>query len=127
MKATRSYRALPNSRLLSHRLVFFRKHGYYPPVVMHQCDNTRCINEDHLTAGTWASNNQDRAAKGRSAKRKDSTRKVSDEQAAEIRRRYSPGVGCKPNPNGPRALAREFGVDTTVIYNIVKQRTHFAN
>lgn len=49
-----------------HRLKFFEVHGYWPEVVMHTCDNSRCINPEHLVAGTFALNNKDRANKGRS-------------------------------------------------------------
>ena len=110
-----------------HRVVFYRKAGYLPTVVMHTCDNPRCINPEHLVAGDWDSNNKDRASKGRSAKRNDAKRKITDEQAAAIRLRYNPVRSCKPNPNGPAALAREFGVDIGVIYNIIKGRSHFAS
>lgn len=108
-----------------HRKAFFDKHGNYPPVVMHICDNPRCINPDHLKAGDWDSNNKDRASKGRSAKRNDANRKVTDEQAAMVRARYTPGRGPVANPNGAVALAKELGVDTVVIYNIIKRKTHF--
>lgn len=110
-----------------HRVVFHRAQGYLPPVVMHTCDNPRCINPDHLVAGDWGSNNKDRAVKGRSAQRVDSKRKVTDEQAALVRSRYTPGRTAGPNPNGAVALAKELGVDSTVIYNIIKRKTHFAS
>ena len=34
-------------------------------VIMHHCDNTRCINIDHLQAGTQRENLRDMIAKGR--------------------------------------------------------------
>lgn len=37
-------------------------------VVMHLCDNPRCVNPNHLALGTVAANNFDRNRKGRSAK-----------------------------------------------------------
>jgi hypothetical protein len=36
--------------------------------IMHRCDNPSCVNPAHLVQGTWAENNKDRAAKGRSGK-----------------------------------------------------------
>ena len=37
----------------------------YDSVVMHLCDNTRCVNPDHLALGTQQQNMADSAAKGR--------------------------------------------------------------
>ena len=48
-----------------HRYSFFLHHGFYPPVVMHTCDNPPCINPFHLLAGTTALNIADCVAKGR--------------------------------------------------------------
>lgn len=113
---------------LAHRKVFLEVYGYLPPVVMHSCDNPRCVNPEHLVAGDWGLNNRDRAAKGRSAKVVLTRRKVTDAQADAIRARWE--LRCrigkhKKDPiNGVCALAREFSVDTNVIYNIVKGKTH---
>ena len=43
-----------------HRKVFWFVNGYYPDVVRHTCDNRKCINPDHLIAGTTLDNVQDR-------------------------------------------------------------------
>lgn len=53
---------------LVHRLAWMLRHGPISDglVVMHSCDNRRCIREDHLSLGTRADNNADRDAKGRS-------------------------------------------------------------
>lgn len=106
---------------LAHRVAFFKASGFWPPVVMHTCDNPRCVEPEHLVAGTWALNNADRAAKGRSTKRLVAKRKLTSEQAEIIRSRYSP-VRCRIN--GVSALAREFNVDCNVIYQIVQGRTY---
>lgn len=106
-----------------HRLVFFKQHGHYPPVVMHRCDNPRCIEVTHLEAGDWDRNNKDRAAKGRSAKRLVAKRRLTGEQAEEIRSRFAMR-GRKDPVNGPVALGREFGVDPNVIYQIASGRTY---
>lgn len=50
---------------LVHRRVFELVHGFLPPVVMHTCDNPRCINPAHLLAGTKKLNSQDAVTKGR--------------------------------------------------------------
>ena len=50
---------------LAHRYSFFLANGFYPPVVMHSCDTPRCVNPQHLKAGTQALNVADCVAKGR--------------------------------------------------------------
>lgn len=119
---TRARKGLP---ALLHRFVFLQKNGYLPPVVMHSCDNPRCINPDHLIAGDWSTNNKDRAAKGRSAKRRPEQRKLSFEQANEIRIRFAKRTLPMDRCNGVMAIARDYGVDPNTIYNIVEGRTHF--
>lgn len=111
---------------LLHRRVFQKLHGYLPEVVMHSCDNPRCVNPKHLLPGTRGLNNKDRAAKGRSAKVRLDLKKLDLRQAEKIRKRYTPrhGTGPYDKVNGISALAREYKVDTNVIYNIVKRRTH---
>lgn len=52
---------------LLHREVFRMVHGYTPKVVMHTCDNPKCINPKHLAGGTQKDNIQDMHRKGRSA------------------------------------------------------------
>lgn len=104
-----------------HRLVFKVYNGYLPEVVMHSCDNPRCINPKHLKAGSWDLNNKDRATKGRSAKVRFDLRKISFEQAEIIRKRYNP----KRDPiNGVSAIARDYAVDRNTIYQIVRMETH---
>lgn len=69
-----------------HRVVFFKEHGYWPEVVMHTCDNPRCINPEHLVAGTFATNAHDRDSKGRANHyTADKKRKLTDEQADVVR------------------------------------------
>ena len=48
-----------------HRAVFFKLSGYLPEGVMHTCDNPRCINPEHLVAGTHKLNAKDKLDKGR--------------------------------------------------------------
>lgn len=105
---------------LHHRYVFYQHHGTLPEAVMHKCDNPRCINIDHLEAGTRAENNADRASKGRSAKTVPTRQKLRPEDVLAIRARYVKGKSGVPNPNGVSALAREYSVDTNVIYKVVK-------
>ena len=52
----------------AHRYSFFLANGFYPPIVMHGCDNPPCVNPAHLTGGTQALNMADCVAKGRFVK-----------------------------------------------------------
>lgn len=87
-------------------------------VVRHTCDNPRCINPEHLLGGTQADNIRDKVERGRcrtlSGEESPSSR-LTWAQVQLIRTRYVPR--CKVH--GTRALAREFGVDHSVISQIV--------
>jgi DNA-binding XRE family transcriptional regulator len=50
-----------------HRWLWTEKHGDIPEgmVLLHSCDNPRCINLEHLSLGTQADNIADMIAKGR--------------------------------------------------------------
>ena len=86
--------------------------------VMHSCDNPLCVNPNHLSKGTWADNNKDRANKGRTVV-SSSRRKLSSVDVMVIKNRYDP-TKKRDKVNGISALARDFGVDTNVIYKALE-------
>src|ERR1700722_6118738 len=50
----------------AHCVAFFLKHGVWPePHGLHSCDNTACVNADHVFAGTQKDNMTDCSKKGR--------------------------------------------------------------
>lgn len=110
-------------KVLNHRIVFEMFYGYRPEVVMHLCDNPRCINIQHLEAGTYALNNKDRARKGRSAKTRPDRRTLTDDQVREIRAMYIPG-SRRGSPHGVMAVVRRFGIDSNTVYQIHSRRTY---
>jgi hypothetical protein len=85
--------------------------------VLHRCDNTLCVNPDHLWVGTHTDNMQDMFAKGRRKNAKgeqNGLAKLKANDVKEIRQRYSAGgISLK-------ALALEFGVDTALVHRIVR-------
>ncbi len=54
-------------RIRAHRLIYMSKHGFLDEgiMVLHDCDNRRCILDDHLFAGTALDNTVDMINKGR--------------------------------------------------------------
>jgi hypothetical protein len=96
---------------LAHRVAFERVNGPIPDgmMVLHSCDNRRCINPAHLRLGTHDDNMRDRLDRGRTAKGERHGRaKLTDEQAEYIRRA----------PLSARALAEDFGVTKATIFAI---------
>lgn len=110
---------------LTHRIAWELANGDIPDgmKVLHKCDNPPCCNPKHLFIGTQLDNIKDRDEKGRQVAPKGEENgncKLSDDQVAEIRRRYQYGSRI----NGTVALAKEFGASQPQISNIVlnKQR-----
>lgn len=108
-----------------HRLTYCREHGLQleaitGQVVRHACDNPRCVNPAHLLLGSRADNNRDRAERGRSAKVVPSRQRLTQEQCRAIRSRYDPARSGTKAPNGVVALARDYSVDTNVIYKVLR-------
>ena len=60
----------PRKSGLVHRRVYELLNGELPEVVMHICDNRKCINPDHLRGGTQSENIQDAHDKKRMVQQK---------------------------------------------------------
>lgn len=109
--------------LYCHRLSYQIHKGEIPDgmVVMHTCDRPRCVNPDHLVAGTQAENVADMHAKGRAVPTIGTIngKAVLTEDAVQaIRRRYK--RYCRIN--GAGAIAKEYGVTTQAIYSALSGR-----
>lgn len=88
-------------------------------VVMHTCDNPRCVNPAHLRIGTHADNVADRVAKGRSVRAsgaRNSSARLTETQVIEIRRRYEAGTS-------QRDIASQFAIGQMTVSDIVRRKT----
>ena len=86
------------------RLSYIIHKGEIPDgfVVRHACDNSACVNPDHLLIGTQADNIRDAVARGRQGH---PPKKLSDDDVKMVRN----------GQKGVRKLARELGVSSTLI------------
>ncbi len=98
------------------RAVFFKFHGYLPEVVRHTCDNPRCMNPDHLIAGTQSDNIRDAIARGRFKSNLPDWRKITLEQEQAIREDARP----------QREIALDYGINQSQVSRI-KRRPHRAS
>jgi len=104
-----------------HRIVYCKAHGLSLEdlqglVVMHTCDNPRCINPDHLRAGTQKENIADAHQKGRKAYLRGSAHqntKLPPEAIPEVLRRIAAG-------EKQYAIARSYGVSPSTITRRIK-------
>ncbi len=105
----------------AHRASFQLHKGPIPDdqVVMHTCDQRRCIEPSHLILGTRTENMQDMYAKRRDHHAAGSAHglsKLTPEIADEIRRRYKP----YDRKHGSTAMARKFGVTQSTVHCVIR-------
>lgn len=110
-----------------HRKVYYELTGELPDVVRHTCDNPRCINPNHLIAGTQVDNMRDMHERGRAGDCRhygsDNGRTVlTPTDVLEIRSTYVKGSKVYGLP----ALARKFGVGTSQIHRVIRGVHHAA-
>lgn len=106
---------LNGKRVLAHRLVFALINGEIPDglLVCHSCDNPSCCNPSHLWLGTHKQNMSDKTSKGRQPKGEEHpASKLTEKDVKEIRKLFAAGTL-------QIALAKYFGVDKSVIRDIV--------
>lgn len=85
-------------------------------LVLHRCDNPPCVNPNHLFTGTHQDNVDDRERKGRGARVVGSQHHAAvftEDQVILIRELYAKGGVSQSE------LAKQFGVSTSAISNVV--------
>lgn len=98
----------------AHRFSFEMAYGSSPKVVMHKCDQPRCVNPAHLEAGDYKTNTADMIAKGRRGNPKalgnrNFNTKLNPNDVRAIRQRQGESAG---------SVGRDFGVDHGTILAI---------
>lgn len=107
-----------DDRHLAHRLSYEIHKGPIPEgkLIMHSCDNRRCVNPEHLFIGTIKENILDAVSKGRhSHGEREPNSKLTDSAVRYIRKVYrfrDPVFNLKN-------LAKRFRVDESLISRVV--------
>jgi response regulator of citrate/malate metabolism len=98
----------------AHRFSFLLANGYLPPMVLHKCDNKKCVNPDHLYAGDALANGADASARGLlpigEANHK---AKLTPNQVLEIKRRVASGQSLL-------SVSKDFPVSYQAVRQIIK-------
>jgi len=104
---------LNGAQVRAHRFSWERTHGPIPDGLhlRHKCDNSLCVNPDHMELGTNAQNMGDKGVRDVPMKNK----KLTADQVREIREYYNKGVWQK-------TLAKEYGVCQSYISQICSGR-----
>lgn len=103
----------------SHRVSYQIHKGQIPEglSVLHSCDNSLCVNPNHLFTGTPQANSKDMVNKGRSLKGESHpNRRYSDKLVIDIRSDY-----CKGFPR--RYLVEKYGIAISAFKSIIRKDT----
>ena len=109
-----------NRRWLAHRYVYSTVVADIPEdlIIMHTCDNPKCVRPSHLRLGTHAQNQHDKIAKGKGNEgERNAHAKFTQAQVESIRARVAAGERAI-------RIAEEFGVNRSCISKIVN-KTHW--
>jgi hypothetical protein len=111
-----------NQRVLHHRAVYAMHNGVTVEflkgkVVMHACDNRRCVNPEHLVLGTYSDNLKDAQLKQRKMGFQEGhthCQKLTAEIVAEIRE------SCKRTVY--RQVAKKYGISESYVKKIAANK-----
>lgn len=103
----------------AHRYSFIAHGGEIPDglYVLHSCDNRRCVNPDHLHAGTHAENLREMVERHRQCSGERNGRsKITDQDAAAI-------LDCLSRREPKNDVARRFGISRWSVDFLAKGKT----
>lgn len=108
------------SLFAAHRFSWALSNGTAPrQLVLHRCDNKRCVRPDHLFAGTTQDNIADKCAKGRNVSPRGEHNhfaKITAADADRVRALYATGEYTQPE------LAKVVGLGLTTVADIIRAR-----
>ena len=100
---------------LAHRVSYFLKTGHADKLILHDCNNSSCVNPSHLYEGTYQNNSDDILRAGNRQFGSDHHQStLTDQDVLRIRYRLSRGDTCV-------SLASEYGVTHSCI-SLIKWR-----
>ena len=108
----------------AHRIAYKILYGSIPKgmLVLHRCDNSRCVNPSHLSLGTAKDNHDDMKVKGRGLSgEKHPNRKLSHKKVVEIRKLWNNGAYVQ------REIADMFGITQANVSSIIRNKSWITN
>ena len=112
---------LENSRerVLVHRLSWEMKNGPIPEgmLILHKCDNRKCVNPDHLYVGTYQNNTDDMLERGRANKARGERHgraKLTDDQFHQLVSDYNAGGVTQ------KQLASKYGLHPIYVNKLLR-------
>ena len=98
----------------AHRFSFLLANGYLPEMVLHKCDNKKCVNPEHLYAGDRRQNARDASVRNRLAiGAANNKTKLTEAQVLEIKSRVASGESML-------RVSRDFPVSYQALRQIIK-------
>lgn len=111
---------LRNGSFRAHRISFIihKKSNIKGKLVLHSCDEPRCVNPSHLSIGTQKDNVHDCIKKGRfTIGSRNGNSKLTEEKVKTLRNAYATGIYTQME------LAKKFKVSRVLVSDITRRKT----